>query len=112
MKPHVPARDSSQYDKADGYERLGAALYGWEAAMSVGTPCSPRAVQGTAPGGPTGPRLGRLFYLALPPSAYPQVRVGYTLQRRMWFSIVFGGIPWRRGRGRKGPAESEFVVLV
>lgn len=107
-------RDAPQYDKADGYERLGAALYGWEAAMSVGTPCSPRAVQGTAPGGPVGPRLGRLFYLALPPSAYPQVRVGHTAQRKMCFPTCFEGKISRGGKEEEGRAElsSNFVRCV
>ncbi|KXZ51967.1 hypothetical protein GPECTOR_11g9 [Gonium pectorale] len=53
---------AGDYDAPDGYERLGAALAGWEAQMCVGS---------SAP--PPGPRLGRLFYLALPPSVYPQV---------------------------------------
>ncbi|KAG2501354.1 hypothetical protein HYH03_001144 [Edaphochlamys debaryana] len=112
---------AGEYDTSDGYERLGAALQAWEAAMCVGSalPTSPTA-GGSACGPCGGRRLGRLFYLALPPSVYPEV----CAHLRAHCATLYGGIPSAGGRtaadggrGAKGTAPAQlsqgsFVRLI
>ncbi|GIL45938.1 hypothetical protein Vafri_3047 [Volvox africanus] len=108
-----------EYDTSEGYERLGASLQSWEATMCMG------AGAGGSSGGaplPSGPRLGRLFYLALPPSVYPQVCEHIKMHCSVLYrsggsggSGSFGRATAAEvsGRGRLPPAtEGSFVRLI
>ncbi|EFJ52396.1 hypothetical protein VOLCADRAFT_103053 [Volvox carteri f. nagariensis] len=129
---------AGEYDTPEGYERLGSALQSWEQTMCLGVGAAATAAGvatasggalgggnggggGGGGGGPllSGPRLGRLFYLALPPSVYPQVCEHIKTQCSTLYGRGGGGgsfghtVGEGSGRGRLFPAaEGSFVRLV